>query len=123
MTHNRDPRPSKDALSGDIVFAQDAGAADHATPVGDAGLVTAEDLLTALRKMWPNDPEQELRQTVRDWSEGGLDRPGIVWTEDILLHVALLSDQHLERIRQHRGWTPEDMEAKLQPIRARLRSY
>lgn len=37
----------------------------------------------------------------------------VVWSEDTLLLVAMVSASARERVRRHAGWTPEELEARL----------
>lgn len=48
-----------------------------------------------------------------DLASEPLHGPHIVWSDDTLLAVSLVSKELRERIRRHRGWTSAEMEDKL----------
>jgi hypothetical protein len=75
------------------------------------------DLRRALRLTEPPDVADAV---AADLAHGGLDAPGTIWVGDILLHVALLSPAHEERMRVWLGVTPEHMAEELRRVRAEL---
>jgi hypothetical protein len=83
---------------------------------GDTPPFERDDLRVACRKIYPDDTEyadQISTALLRDY--GG---PGVIWDGDITLWVALLSDEHAERIRGYLGWTPVRMVEEIARVRS-----
>lgn len=72
--------------------------------------VTYEDLVRAFTAIYPPDMAAEL---IADLPPDIQDRGLGPWSQDILLAVAGLSDEHTEKIRKYLGWSREHMASEL----------
>lgn len=79
--------------------------------------ITIDDFYRAL--ILSGEPVQRARQIATDF-EPDIDRPGAIWTGDILLYVGLLSPEHEERIRDYLKLDPVRMTEQMERLRAEV---
>jgi|KBSMisStandDraft_5_1062788.scaffolds.fasta_scaffold535112_2 hypothetical protein len=79
--------------------------------------ITVDDYYRSL--LLAGESEEDARQVADDFAPD-VDRPGVFWVADTLLHVALLSPEHEERIRKYLKLDSAQMAEELTRVRVAL---